>query len=137
MAELGNRHVVQDYDLTVFLWTFWVWVVGLHVDVNISSYQGGAGEGADQRKKIFKEIFGGMVQGAVAAQKVKSTKQPTLLLDLTLPLDMPHCLQAWRKVKPSITKYAFGTLRTLGNTCLVSSQVVQGSWSIRQSHVSV
>ena len=44
------------------------------MDVKISSDQGGAGEGADQRiniLKIFKEIFGGLVTEAVKTDKVK------------------------------------------------------------------
>ena len=53
---------------------FWIWVVGIHVDVKISSDQGGVGEGADQRKKIlkiFKEIFGGLVRRDEKTDKVK------------------------------------------------------------------
>ena len=43
------------------------------MDVKIYSDQGGVREGVDQRKKkkIFKEIFGGLVRRAVETDKVK------------------------------------------------------------------
>ena len=62
-----------------FFECFWIWVVGIHVDVKISSDQAGVWEGADQRKKILKiskEILDGLVRSVVETDKVKfSIKQ--------------------------------------------------------------
>ena len=57
-----------------FFERFWVRVVGIHVDVKISSDNGGVGEGAYQRNKIMKilkEIFGELVRVAVKTDQGK------------------------------------------------------------------